>query len=69
MRLKEIQLGQDADSGCTDDTRRLKVLVINWLMQGTPVPEPPLSAEDKSGQGFYNDVTVQSTRIGMIPGT
>jgi len=35
----------------------LKVVVVNWLMQGTPKPEPPLSTEDKSGRGFYNDVT------------
>ena len=54
MRLKRIQLGQGADSSRTDDTCRLKVEVVNWLMQGTPRPEPPLSTEDKTGQGFYN---------------
>ena len=26
-------------------------------MHGTPRPEPPLSAEDKTGRGFYNDAT------------
>ena len=55
MELMRIQLGQGTDSGCADDTHRLKVLVVNWLMQGTPRPEPPLSTEDKTGQGFYND--------------
>ena len=57
MRLKKIQLRQGADGSHADDTRRLKVLVANWLMHGTPRPEPPLSAEDKTGQGFYNDTT------------
>ena len=55
--LRRIQLGQGADSGHADDTRRLKVLVVNWLMQGTPRPEPPLSTEDKTGWGFYNNAT------------
>ena len=57
MRLKRIQLCQGADSSCADNTHRLKVGVVNWLMQGTPRPEPPLSTEDKTGQGFYNDMT------------
>ena len=57
MELKRIQLGQGADSSRADDTRRLKVLVVGWLMQGTPRPEPPLSTEDKTGRGFHNDAT------------
>ncbi|KAG9310370.1 hypothetical protein JVU11DRAFT_9503 [Chiua virens] len=52
-----LQLERGADTGRTDDTHRLKVFVVNWLMQQTPKPEPPLSAEDKSGRGFYNDAT------------
>ena len=71
MRLKRIQLGQGADSSHTDDTHRLKVGVVNWLMQGTPRPEPPLSTEDKTGQGFYNmrldAFCVQSTMTGTMP--
>ena len=57
MELKSIQLGQGADSSRADDTCRLKVLVVNWLMQGTPRPERPLSTEDKTGRGFHNDAT------------
>ena len=57
IELKRIQLGQGADSSRADDTRRLKVYVVNWLMQGTPKPDPPLNPEDKTGRGFYNDTT------------
>ena len=57
MELRRIQLGQGADSGHADNTHRLKVLVVNWLMQDIPRPEPPLSTEDKTGQGFYNNAT------------
>jgi hypothetical protein len=41
----------------TDDTHRLKVEVVSWLMQHLPKPDPPLSIIDKSGRGFYNDAT------------
>ncbi|KAH0832281.1 hypothetical protein J3R83DRAFT_13275 [Lanmaoa asiatica] len=59
MDLKGVlqQLGKGADSGCNKDTHRLKVLVIHWLMEGIPKPDPPLSISDKSGRGFYNDAT------------
>ncbi|KAH0834940.1 hypothetical protein J3R83DRAFT_10633, partial [Lanmaoa asiatica] len=50
-------LGKGADSGRNEDTHRLKVLVVHWLMEGTPKPDPPLSISDKSGRGFYNDAT------------
>ena len=48
-RLKRTQLRQGADSSHTDNTHRLKVLVVNWLMHSSLRPEPPLSAEDKTG--------------------
>ncbi|KAG6371324.1 hypothetical protein JVT61DRAFT_9617, partial [Boletus reticuloceps] len=57
LRDSVQQLGQGADSSRADDTRRLKVQVVNWLMQSTPRPDPPLSTEDKTGRGFYNDAT------------
>ncbi|KAI9573028.1 hypothetical protein HD554DRAFT_2035474 [Boletus coccyginus] len=57
--LKDIlqQLGKGANSGHNENTHRLKILVVHWLMEGTPKPDPPLSISDKSGRGFYNDMT------------
>ena len=55
--LMQIYLGKGADSGRNEDTHRLKVLVVHWLMEGTPKPDPPLSISNKSGRGFYNDAT------------
>ncbi|KAH0827361.1 hypothetical protein J3R83DRAFT_4005 [Lanmaoa asiatica] len=51
------QLGKGADSGHNKDTHRLKVLVVHWLMEGSPKPDPPLSISDKSRREFYNDAT------------
>ncbi|KAG1808225.1 uncharacterized protein BJ212DRAFT_1303104 [Suillus subaureus] len=51
------QLIKGADSARADDTTKLKVLVISWLSECTPPPDPILYPYDKTGHGFYNDAT------------
>ena len=55
--LMQVQLGKGADCAHNEDTHKLKVLVVHWLMEGMPRPDPPLSIADKSGRGFYNNAT------------
>lgn len=55
--LMQVQVGKGADCARNEDTHKLKVLVVHWLMEGMPKPDPPLSIADKSGRGFYNDAT------------
>ncbi|KAG1854864.1 hypothetical protein F4604DRAFT_1685870 [Suillus subluteus] len=40
-----------------DDSASLKCSVAEWLMERTPAPNPAIHKQDKSGWGFYNDVT------------
>ncbi|KAG1837473.1 hypothetical protein C8R48DRAFT_622817, partial [Suillus tomentosus] len=51
------QLNKGADSARADDTTKLKTLVISWLSECTPPPDPILHPYDKTGRGFYNDAT------------
>ncbi|KAG1889142.1 hypothetical protein F4604DRAFT_1876909 [Suillus subluteus] len=40
-----------------DDSASLKRSVAEWLMERTPAPNPAIHKQDKSGRGFYNDMT------------
>ncbi|KAG2106917.1 hypothetical protein BD769DRAFT_1393086 [Suillus cothurnatus] len=51
------KLNEGSDGARGDDSASLKCAVANWLMERTPTPNPTIHRQDKSGRGFYNDVT------------
>jgi len=55
MTLLKLRKGVDGARG--DDANALKIAIMNWLNEASSHPEPLLSPTDKSGWGFYNDVT------------
>ncbi|KAG1741753.1 uncharacterized protein EDB91DRAFT_1018792, partial [Suillus paluster] len=50
-------LNKGADPARADNTMKLKTLVISWLSECTPPPDPILYPYNKTGHGFYNDAT------------
>ncbi|KIM54426.1 hypothetical protein SCLCIDRAFT_31116 [Scleroderma citrinum Foug A] len=52
-------LNKGADSACGDDAAGLKTAVVGWLMRRRPAPEPALESGQKTGHGFYHDVTAR----------
>ncbi|KIM50082.1 hypothetical protein SCLCIDRAFT_146352, partial [Scleroderma citrinum Foug A] len=52
-------LNKGADSARGDDAAGLKMAVVGWLMHGCPAPEPALESGQKTGRGFYHDVTAR----------
>ncbi|KAG2752564.1 hypothetical protein P692DRAFT_20725836 [Suillus brevipes Sb2] len=57
MTISRIQLNEGSDGARGDDSASLKCAVADWLMERTPTPNPAIHRQDKSGRGFYNDVT------------
>jgi hypothetical protein len=57
MTVSRIQLNEGSDGARGDDSASLKCAVADWLMERTPTPNPTIHRQDKSGRGFYNDVT------------
>lgn len=55
LAFQELRKGADGARG--DDANALKIAIVNWLNEASSRPEPLLSPTDKSGRGFYNDVT------------
>ncbi|KAG1828062.1 hypothetical protein EV424DRAFT_1318659, partial [Suillus variegatus] len=51
------KLNESSDGARGDDSASLKHSVAEWLMERTPAPNPAIHKQDKSGRGFYNDVT------------
>ncbi|KAG2058590.1 hypothetical protein BDR06DRAFT_968581 [Suillus hirtellus] len=51
------KLNEGSDRARGDNSASLKCAVTNWLMECTPTPNPTIHRQDKSGWGFYNDVT------------
>ncbi|KAG1717552.1 hypothetical protein EDB19DRAFT_1922582 [Suillus lakei] len=51
------KLNESSDGARGDDSAGLKCAVADWLMEGTPAPNPAIHKRDKSGRGFYHDVT------------
>ncbi|KAG2738110.1 hypothetical protein P692DRAFT_20759654 [Suillus brevipes Sb2] len=51
------KLNEGSDGARGDDSASLKCAVADWLMERTPTPNPTIHRQDKSGRGFYNDVT------------
>ncbi|KAG1848140.1 hypothetical protein C8R48DRAFT_677345 [Suillus tomentosus] len=51
------KLNESSDGARGDDCAGLKRSVAEWLMERTPPPNPAIHKQDKSGRGFYNDVT------------
>ncbi|KAG1787335.1 uncharacterized protein HD556DRAFT_1448824 [Suillus plorans] len=51
------KLNESSDGARGDDSASLKRSVAEWLMERTPAPNPAIHKQDKSGRGFYNDVT------------
>ncbi|KAG1791946.1 hypothetical protein EV424DRAFT_1336898, partial [Suillus variegatus] len=51
------KLNEGSDGARGDDSASLKCAVADWLMERTPTPNPAIHRQDKSGRGFYNDVT------------
>ena len=51
------QLNKAADSARSDDTARLKTVVVEWLMSSKPTPELALESHQKEGHGFYHNTT------------
>ncbi|KAG2159780.1 uncharacterized protein EDB93DRAFT_1099241 [Suillus bovinus] len=51
------KLNEGSDGARGDDLASLKCAVADWLMERTPTPNPTIHRQDKSGQGFYNNVT------------
>ncbi|KAG0698533.1 hypothetical protein DFH29DRAFT_1002776 [Suillus ampliporus] len=51
------KLNESSDGARGDDSAGLKHAVATWLMEHTPTPNPTIHRQDKSGQGFYHDVT------------
>jgi hypothetical protein len=58
----------DSNRARGDNLASLKYAVTNWLMERTPTPNSAIHRQDKSGQGFYNDVTGGLLCPGAIPG-
>ncbi|KAG1736276.1 hypothetical protein EDD22DRAFT_982391 [Suillus occidentalis] len=54
-----IQLNQGADSARGNDTASIKLAVASWLNESSPPPNLPIHLHDKTGRGFYNDVTAK----------
>ncbi|KAG2045572.1 hypothetical protein BDR06DRAFT_978116 [Suillus hirtellus] len=50
-------LNEGSDGARGDDSASLKCAVADWLMERTPTPNPTIHRQDKSGRGFYNNVT------------
>ncbi|KAG1893608.1 uncharacterized protein F5891DRAFT_962684, partial [Suillus fuscotomentosus] len=67
------KLNESSDGARGDDSAGLKRAVADWLMERTPTPNPPIHKQNKSGRGFYHDVTgellcpVDYTVTGAIP--
>ncbi|KAG1817491.1 uncharacterized protein BJ212DRAFT_1270055 [Suillus subaureus] len=57
MNLVQLNRGTDLAQG--DDTAFLKLAVASWLNKGQPTPNPLISSWDKSGHGFYSDLTAE----------
>lgn len=59
-RLETIvnQLNKGAEAAHSDDTTRLKPIMVTWLMHPNPLT-PQLYAHDKFGHGFHNDATAR----------
>ncbi|KAG1741591.1 hypothetical protein EDD22DRAFT_959020 [Suillus occidentalis] len=51
------KLNEGSDGARGDDSASLKCAVADWLMERAPTPNPTIHRQDKSGRGFYNDVT------------
>ncbi|KAG2084830.1 hypothetical protein BD769DRAFT_1374681 [Suillus cothurnatus] len=51
------KLNESSDGARGDDCAGLKRSVAEWLMECTPAPNPVIHKQDKTGRGFYNDVT------------
>ncbi|KAG1721798.1 hypothetical protein EDB19DRAFT_1917065 [Suillus lakei] len=49
------KLNESSDGARGDDSAGLKCAVADWLMEGTPAPNPAIHKRDKSGRGFYHD--------------
>jgi hypothetical protein len=57
IAVSRIQLNESSDGARGDDCAGLKRSVAEWLMECTPAPNPVIHKQDKTGRGFYNDVT------------
>ncbi|KAG1884204.1 uncharacterized protein F5891DRAFT_971482 [Suillus fuscotomentosus] len=57
LNIAYQKLNRGADSARGDDTSSLKKAVASWLNESLPTPNPPIPLVDKSGRGFYHDVT------------
>ncbi|KAG1799432.1 uncharacterized protein HD556DRAFT_1439814 [Suillus plorans] len=51
------KLNESSDGARGDDSAGLKRAVADWLMERTPTPNPPIHKQNKSGRGFYHDMT------------
>ena len=50
------QLQKGANDACSDDVRRIKEEIANWINQ-THSPMTPLSLKQRDGRGLQSDVT------------
>ncbi|KAG1841182.1 hypothetical protein C8R48DRAFT_620395 [Suillus tomentosus] len=57
LNIAYQKLNRGADSARGDDASSLKKAVASWLNESLPTPNPPIPLVDKSGRGFYHDVT------------
>ncbi|KAG2046346.1 hypothetical protein BDR06DRAFT_1014796 [Suillus hirtellus] len=53
------KLNRGANSARGDDAASMKLAVASWLNESSPPPNPPIHSHDKTGCGFYNDVTAK----------